>query len=320
MIPGLGSGRSFGAAALSPSHPVIGWLLDSDPSIRWQVLQDLCDAPADVVSPERARVATQGWGRRLLAAQDPDGSWGGGLYHPKWISTTYTLLELCDLGLHPGHEQARVGCRRLLDGACYDGSGGLTFARTAQPAETCVTGMVLKLATYFGVDDDRLDSMIGYLLDEQLDDGGWNCRSRRGDRHSSFNTTILVLEALTARGGYDEVMAQAREMLLRHRLYRSHRTGEVARSEFTRLSFPPRWHYDVLRALEHFRSVSTGRRDERMTDAIGLVERRRRPDGRWPPAHTWPAQTHFRLEEPRQPSRWNTLRSLRVLRWWYGDD
>lgn len=297
---------------------MLAWLLEGDPSIRWQTMAHLCDAAPAEVAAERARVATEGWGARLLAAQDPEDTWAGGLYTPKWTSTTYTLLLLRDLGLDPGSEAARRGVHRLYDGAPHHLGGH----RRARSPEACITGMFVGLARYFGVDRPEATEALSWLVDHALPDGGWNCMTvRTGSQHGSFHTTILVLEALAEaqRQRPDPVIAErlagGRGFLWRHRMFRSHRTGEVVDPRYTRFSFPPRWHYDVLRGLDHLRDVGSPA-DPSAAEAVELVRQRRRPDGLWPLQSRWPGKTFFELEEARQPSRWNTLRALRVLRWW----
>ncbi len=310
------------AVATHPRVAAAAWLLDGDPSIRWQVLRDLTDAPADEVAAERARVGTEGWGARLLALQDPDGTWGNGLYSPKWTSTTYTLLLLRSLGLPAGDARALAGCRRVWDGALFY-RGGLTLAKTVREPETCISGMLVLLAAAFGYEDERVRSTLQWLLGEQLADGGWNCEAiRRGSTHGSFHTSITVLEALDAvartpaadgmREQIDAAAARGREFFLAHRLFRSHRTGEVADPAFLRWRFPPQWHYDVLRGLDHFRAVDAPY-DPRLADALGAVSRARRADGRWSQRAPYPGRMWFALEAP-GPSRWHTLRALRVLR------
>ena len=302
---------------------VTEWLLDADPSIRWQVMRDLTGERDDVVAAERALVATEGWGARLLALQGEDGQWGGGTYSPKWISTTYTLLLLRLLGLDPASGEARTAVNRVRDGVTWQRRGRGPFF--AGESETCINGMVLALAAYFGETGENVDLLLERLLGEQLDDGGWNCEAPRRSRRSSFHTTILVLEGLlqVERSiSPDSEIAAARkrgeEYLLERRLFRSRSTGEVINPVWTRFSFPPQWHYDVLRGLDYFRATG-GAPDERCAEAIELVHHRRRSDGRWPLQHTHRARTHFEMEEgDGKPSRWNTLRALRVLRWWEG--
>jgi hypothetical protein len=315
------------------SDEVIAWLLEGDPAIRWQTLRDLVGAPESTVARERGKVGREGWGGRLMALQDDGGTWAGGgpgdrgLYTPKWKSTTYTMLLLRDLGLAPGDRRASRACEVLLEkGLRRD--GGINYgvwARRIERGETCVTGMVLSILAYFLVDDDRLDTVVDHLLDQQMNDGGWNCQRPQGATHSSVHTTISVLEGLyhyeAHRQGrlraVREAQGDGREFLLAHRLFRSHRTGAIIKPEFTRFSFPPRWHYDILRALDHFQAVGAAR-DARLAEAIDIVRGKRREDGRWPLQHGYPGKTWFEMERVGEPSRWNTLRALRVLRWWDG--
>ena len=293
-----------------------------DPSIRWQVLGDLLHASQEVIDTERARVAVQGWGAALLAAQSADGRWADALYSPKWTSTTYTLLLLHWLGLPPGNKQAVSGCRQVWDGARFF-DGGLTLAKSIRQPETCITAMLVLLASSFGHRDDRLDPAVQWLCEQQLADGGWNCQSvRSGSRHGSFNTTISALDALLqyqhSGGGLlvSSSMQRGRTFFLDHQLYRSHRTGEVVNTAFTRFPFPPQWHFDILRGLEHFRAAGSAA-DPRLGDAVKVIRRARRADGTWPVQRAHPGKTWFRME-PAGPSRWATLRALRVLRWWDG--
>ena len=209
----------------------------------------------------------------------------------------------------------------MLDDARWVG-GGVSYWTTHAFAERCVNGMVLSLASYFDVADPRLDGLAAMLIESRVGDGGWNCNDYRGDtHHSSFNTTISVLEALhlwrlrTGSREADEAIATGQEVLLEHRLFRSHRTGEVIDEAWMRFAFPPRWHYDILRGLEHFWEAGVSP-DPRAEEAIEVVRRRRRPDGRWPIGPRCTGVEHFRMEEGRKPGRWITLRALRLLRWW----
>lgn len=312
--------------ALPPqTDKAIQWLLEGDPAIRWQALRDLVGAAERTIERERRNVSRNGWGARLLAKQDPEGTWAGGLYSPKWTSTTYTMLMLRDLGLTPSNQQARRACMLLLDGGLQP-DGGInygTWAKWTRRSETCVTGMVLSILSYFEYDDARLDTLAGNLLEQQMADGGWNCRRPRGATHASVHTTISVLEGLRHyelfRGREVRRVRAAqhrgREFLLVHRLFRSHRTGEIIKSEFTRFAFPPRWHYDILRALDYFQAVSAPH-EMRLAEAIDIVRRSQRPDGRWPLQNHYRGKTYFELERLGAASRWITLRALRVLKWW----
>ena len=303
---------------------VLDWLLDGDPAIRWQALRDLKGASEVSVRREQKRVAETGWGARLLELQDPDGRWAGGIYTPKWTSTTYTMLLLRSLGLAPGHPQAMRACRLLLDEGCWTDGGINYWRRWQKTSETCVSGMVLAMVCWFGLDDPRVDRLAEHVVEQQMADGGWNCRAMPGyggATHGSFHTTISALEGLMEwrkfRGRPEPcpACARGREFLLVHRMFRSHRTGKVANPAFTRFSFPPRWHYDVLRGLDYFRE-SGAERDARLEDAIELVRSKKKPDGRWHLQNRYPGRTFFEMEEPGAPSRWNTLRALRILRWW----
>lgn len=299
----------------------VDWLLQGDPSVAWQTQRDLLLLPEPEWAPTRLRVGQEGWGRRLIDLQGADDKWAGGLYQPKWTSTNYTLLELRRLGLDPANQAALRGVRRLLDEAVWV-DGGVSYWASRDLAERCVNGMVLSLATYFDVEDGRVDGMAELLVGSRVADGGWNCRDYQGDdRHSSFHTTISVLEGLllwkrrTGARDADEAIATGQEVLLAHRLLRSHTTGEVINEAWTRFAFPPRWHYDVLRGLDHLQDAGADR-DPRVEDAIEVVMSRRRSDGLWPIGPRYTGQVHFKMEEGRNPGRWNTLRSLRVLRWW----
>jgi len=314
-----------------PADAAIPWLLEGDPAIRWQALRDLAGASERKVEQERRKVSRVGWGARLLARQDPEGTWAGGksadggLYSPKWTSTTYTMLLLRDFGLPPGSRQARKACKLLLDRGLQP-DGGINYgiwAKWIGRSETCVTGMVLSILSYFEYEDARLHTIAAHLLEQQMPDGGWNCRRSYGATHASLHTTISVLEGLwhyeRHRGRKLRAVRKAqqggREFLLAHRLFRSHRTGVIIKPVFTRFSFPPRWHYDILRALDYFQAVHAPC-DPRLADAIDVVRRSRRADGRWPLQNRYRGKTYFELERVGAPSRWNTLRALRVLKWW----
>jgi hypothetical protein len=304
---------------------VVQWLLEGDPAVRWQVLRDLKGAAETSVRREQRRVAREGWGARLLERQDADGRWARGVYTPKWTSTTYTLLLLRSLGLATGNEQALRSARILLDRGCWPDGGINFYARKYDRSELCISSMVLAMACWFGLDDERVDRLADHVVAQQMADGGWNCRAvpgYGGATHGSFHTTISALEGLleyrrlrpSRAAAVGAAQARGREFLLVHRLFKSHRTGAVAKAEFTRFPFPARWHYDVLRGLDYFRDGGAPW-DERMADAVALVEKRRGADGRWTLPKGYPGKVFFELEEAGEPSRWNTLRALRVLDW-----
>ncbi len=309
---------------------VVGWLLDSDPAIRWQVLRDLADAPAPEIAAERARVATQGWGARLLGMQQADGTWAGAAWNRGWNSTMHVLWLLWHMGLDPASPQARRAVGLVRDRVTWADCGPPECANNpffAGELEPCINGQVAAAGAYFGQD---VGGIIDRLLGEQLPDGGWNCDAPPS-RRSSFNTTICVLEALLAHegagGGGPAVRAarlRGQGYLLERRLFRRRSSGEaIARdrkggADWTRFAFPAWWHYDVLRGLEYLRSAGVAP-EQRVAEAVGLVAARRDADGRWPLDARYPGVMPVAMdEEPGRPSRWNTLRALRVLRWYEG--
>lgn len=307
---------------------VLDWLLDSDPAIRWQVLQDLAHAPAEVVAAERERVAKVGWGRRLLALQGEDGQWAGGACFPArslrsipeepgqpWTSTLPTLQLLKDFGIDPSADRVRRAIAGVRDHCRWEHAGQPFFSGEVEP---CINGRTVALGVYFGL---NVDGIVLRLLGEQLEDGGWNCEAENGSVRSSFATTINVLEGLLAyeraAGGSAELVAARRrgeEYLLERRLFRRKSTGEVVDPAWLQFSFPTRWQYDVLRALDYFRLAGDAP-DPRMNEAIDLVRFKQRPNGTWLLENTHPGKVHFRLEDDGKPSRWNAMRALRVLKW-----
>jgi hypothetical protein len=294
----------------------MGWLLDSDPSIRWQVMRDLTATPADVVAAERSRVANEGWGARLLDEQRTDGQWGDGVRTPFWWSNMYALVYLRDLGIDPASERAGRAIDLVRDRVTWGPEFGNSpfFEGEVEP---CINGRVVALGAYFG---ERSDRLVDRLLSEQLADGGWNCEAERGSVRSSFHTTICVLEGLLAFEQAFEastVVTEARkrgeEYLLERRLLRRRSTGAVIQPAWTQFAFPPLWHYDVLRALDYLRAASVPW-DERFDEAIGIVRERRQPDGRWLLDVRHKDTPHEELAGPVEaPNRWITLRAARVL-------
>lgn len=305
---------------MSDAADATAWLLEGDPALRWQAERDLLDRPEEQWQQTRARVGREGWGRGILDRQDASGTWGGGIYTPKWTSTNYTLLLLRRFGLDPNNGQAREGAAHLLDDADWV-EGGVTYWKTHRYAERCVNGMVLSSCAYFGLEDERVDSIASMLLRVPMEDGGWNCEDHRGATHSSFHTTISVLEGLlewqraTGSTSADEAIAMGHEFFLSHEMYKSHRTGEVINEAWLKPKFPPRWHYDILRGLDHLRDAGRDP-DERAGDAVSELLQRRRRDGHWPKGGQYSGSVHFTMEPGRVAGRWNTLRALRVLRWW----
>lgn len=311
----------------APEAAVIRWLLDSDPSLRWQVMRDVMGAPADQVAAERAQVATVGAGARLLALQDAEGKWGGAAWNRGWTSTMHVLMLLREMGLDPSSAQARRATGLVADGVTWQGDaaydGRPFFGGEVEP---CINGQVGAVGAYFGQD---VEGIVKRLLAEQLADGGWNCEAANGSIRSSFNTTICVLEALLEHeraGGDIEQVRDARlrgqQYLLERRLFRRRSTGEVIERDrkggtaWRSFAFPTWWHYDVLRGLDYLRSAGAAP-DERVAEAIALVASKRDRDGRWPLERVYPGPMPVQMDDGEgQPSRWNTLRALRVLKWY----
>ncbi len=305
------------------------WILDSDPSIRWQALRDLTDAPPEIVAAERARVTTEGWGGRLLALQGEDGQWAGGACFPAgfkwsdanggqpWISTLPTLQLLRDLGADPASERVRGAVAQVRDHCRWEHAGQPFFSGEVEP---CINGRTVALGAYFGED---VEGVTARLVDEQLEDGGWNCEAENGSVRSSFHSTINVLEGLLeherATGGTGRSIAARRrgeEYLLERKLFRRKSTGEVVDPAYRRFSFPVWWPYDVLRGLDYFRGAGDPP-DERVDEAIELLRSKKQPDLTWLLENTHSGKVHFDLEAgDGRPSRWNTLRALRVIKWY----
>jgi hypothetical protein len=308
---------------------VIGWLLDGDPAIRWQVLRDLTDAPADEVAAERARVEHEGWGARLLAVEDPDGLWDGGACFPAswaggepgqpWTATLHTVQTLLILGLDPASQSARRAIRLVAENGRWEHTRQPFFDGEVEP---CINGRMIQAGAYFGVD---VAAAAGRILAGRLADGGWNCEAENGSVRSSFDTTINVLDGLAeferAADGPEQVRTARRsgeKYLLERGLFRRMSTGAVVEPAYLEFAFPYYWHYDVLRALDYFRR-SGAAPDPRMAEAVAVVQSRRQPDGRWLLDRIHPGRVHFDLEGGvGTPSRWSTLRALRVLTWWDG--
>lgn len=299
---------------------VIDWLLAGDPAVAWQARRDLLGQTPAQYGESWRQLGQSGWAAALLAQRAADGLWAQGWYSPKWTSTFYTLQTLGLLGLTGSHAPARASAELLLNRATSDGRAvGRTEAPASWSRDLCVAGMLVRTCVTFGLaNDPRVGAQVAYILDHQLPDGGWNCRSTRCPvAHSSFHTTISVLEGLHHAGLAPDAQARGREFLLVHRLFRSHRTGAVVHPGLTSFSFPRYWYYDVLRALEHL-AAAGAEPDPRLCDAIDLLSRRRRADGTWNLGRSHPGRTYLRMEAGGQPSRMITLSALRVLRWWNG--
>jgi hypothetical protein len=295
---------------------VIDWLLEADPAIRWQVMRDLLDAPAEEIAAERARVAREGWGAQLLAAQPPNGVWGGGAYFPEWTSTTVTLQLLRQFGIDPAAKGVPEALQLVRANAKWEYDDLPYFDGEVEP---CINGQAVAIGAYFGQD---VRVIVDRLLTEQMEDGGWNCEQERGSTRGSFETTINVLEGLLEyerATGADPAVAAARrrgeEYLLERRLLRRQSDGELGQRRWLYLAFPNGWHYDVLRVLDYLRGAGVAPH-ERMAEAIGILESKRDAEGRWPLEHAHHDELLVDMgEREGMASRWITLRALRVMRW-----
>ena len=313
--------------------PVIDWLLDSDPSIRWQVKRDLLELPESEWLAERAKVETEGFGARLLSYEDEDGQWAGGAFLPSdfefsewqqigqpWTATTYALSQLREFGLDPSSERIQRSVTLIGTNSHWDHAGQPFWAGEV---EECINGRTVADGAYFGVD---VSSIVDGLVAQRLDDGGWNCERANGSVRSAFASTINVLEGLLeyemATGGTPDTRDArhtGEEFLLERHLFRRLSTGDPADDKFLQFVHPNRWRYDVLRALDYFRSASqwTGSDpDQRLDEAVSHVRSRRLEDGKWPLDWTPAGRVWFEVDEGvGAPSRWVTLRAMRVLKW-----
>ncbi|WP_281541220.1 hypothetical protein [Maribacter aestuarii] len=297
----------------------IQWLLSGDISIRYQVYRDLLLTERDDL---RKRIASEGWAAQFLSKRKPDGNWGQKFYQPKWTSTHYTLIDLRSLCMAPDNSLIRESIAIILKNEKAN-DGGILPTGAKQLSDQCINGMFLNYASYFKTNEKELKSVVDCMLTQIMPDGGFNCRlNRSGARHSSLHTTLSVLEGLTeyVNNGYkyrlDEVQKAIRlsqEFILLHQLYKSDRTGKIINKDFLQLSYPRRWRYDILSALDYFQSAKLPW-DKRMQPAIEVLLQKRNKDGTWNVQAKHPGRTHFDMEKAGKRSRWNTLRALRVLK------
>ena len=300
---------------------IIAWLLEGDPAIQYQTRCDLLHEDPAALADLRNRITEEGWGRAFLERQLPDGHWGRWFYQPKWTSSHYTLLDLRNLCITSTPEIMKA--LDLILETALSSDGGVNPAKGIEQSDVCVNGMFLNYACYFGIREGKLKTIIDFVLSQQLPDGGFNCRlNRSGAKHSSMHSTLSVLEGLHEyiAAGYayraDELKkleSEGQQFLLRHRLYKSDHIGAIIHPSFLKLVYPPRWHYNILRALDYFQNAGYPY-DERLQDALDVLKEKRLLDGRWKTHHT--GEVHFMMEEAGKPSRWNTLKCLRVLEYY----
>lgn len=302
----------------------IDWLLSGDMAIVYQTKRDLLGADDKELKKIQERIASQGWGKRFIKARHSDGHWGRGFYQPKWTSTHYTLLDLKNICFPKGHKEINETLLLILNTERGD-NGGINYS-SGKFSDVCVNAMILNFGSYFigkHPDFSGLNEITDFILHTQMNDGGWNCAYLRGAHHSSMNTTISVLEGLLEfrKAGNNYRLSQIKEsekkgveFLLQHHLFKSHRTGKTINPIMLRFSNPPRWRYDILRALDYLQSSNCAY-DERMDDALLILLQKQRADGRWNLQSKHEGHVHFDMEKVGSPSRWNTLRALRVIKY-----
>lgn len=299
---------------------ILEWLLKGDVSIQYQVYRDLLGTNRKDL---QERIAYEGWGKQFLSKRKPNGNWGDRFYQPKWISTHYTLLDLRNLNLSPTHKLVKESIAQVLKTSKAEDGGIQLGPSTSHHSDVCVNGMFLNYASYFNTPEKELQSIVDSLLNEIMPDGGFNCRTTRsGASHSSLHSTISVLEGLWEfqKAGFtykkDDIstaIKSAEEFMLIHRLFLSDRTGKIIRKDFLKLAYPSRWKYDILRALDYFQKAER-KWDNRMDDAVTMILKKRNKEGTWNVQAAHPGKVHFTMEKAGKPSRWNTLRAIRVLR------
>ena len=306
--------------SLQRTKEINNWLLKGDVSIQYQTYRDLLgEDRVDL----RNRIATEGWGKKFLSFQHDDGHWGMKFYQPKWTSTHYTLLDLKNLGIATDNPQIKKSVNKILKEEKGE-DGGVNPSGSIKNSDVCINGMVLNYASYFGAEEEGLRSVVDFILDQRMNDGGFNCHfNRSGATHSSLHSTLSVAEGISeyVLNGYEyrlqelqEATKTSEEFILMHQLFISDRTGKIIRPDFLRIPYPPRWKYDILKALDYFRASGT-KYDARMQPALDELIRKRKKDGTWTLPAKYPGQIHFEMEKTGESSRWNTLRALRVFKY-----
>ncbi len=296
------------------------WLLDSDPSIRWQVMKDIQNENESTYRKEQLKLSKEGWCFSLLKLQGTNGLWNNSLYNGKWISTTYTLYLLKQLGLPSSHAQALSACEQLFSKGIYKRQD-IRFTRNQEIQDLGVTALVLSLCCYFGYDHEYIHDIVKYLINKQEMTGNWLPNNSERSVDYTFDTTLLILEALlqyrvryrSEKTELSQAEKRGQDFLLSHELYLAN--NKILNQQWMSFSFPPYWHYDILTALDYFCLVGTST-DNRLRSAINVVTKKRNSDGTWNLGKKHPGKTYIEMENPRKPSRWNTLRAMRVLKWW----
>lgn len=301
------------------NQEIIAWLLEGDISIQYQVHRDLLNMECEDL---RRRIAFEGWGAKFLSKRNSNGHWGSKFYHPKWTSTHYTLVDLRNLCIAQSNAAIQETLKIILKNEQANDGGILPIGKN-RLSDLCINGMFLNYASYFKTNENDLKPVVNCILNQIMPDGGFNCRSNRsGAKHSSLHTTLSVLEGLTEYGynGYTyrlgdvkKAIRSSQEFILHHQLYLSDRTGKIINKDFLKLSYPRRWRYDILSALDYFQYAQFPW-DDRMQTAMQVLLKKQNKDGTWNVQAKYPGQIHFEMEKAGKPSRWNTLRAMRALK------
>jgi hypothetical protein len=299
---------------------IIGWLLHGDPSIRWQVKRDLINEMENAILAEKERISAEGWGNKLLSFQDEDGKWSGQLYNGKWISTTYSLLILTNLGIIP-NSKTKNACHQLFLGGLYNDEE-IRFSSKQKLRDNGVTGLVLGILCYFEYDDQRIHNIADYLIRSQKDDGSWIFDDKEGAEKYSFENTMIILKGISeylkkypgSNLQIDKSIRKGQEFLLKYNLFQNPLTNLPINKKMLRISFPYYWFYDILVGLEYFWDMDF--KDKRLEPAIKIIKKKQNKDGTWNLENKHPGKIFIEMEQVGKPSRWNTLRCLRVIEWW----
>lgn len=302
------------------SNKIISWLLNSDPAIRWQVMKDIQNVEESKYNKERQRLVKEGWCAKLLGIQGKNGLWNDSLYNGKWVSTTYTLNLLKIFGLPPYNDQALTACNQLIEQGLFD-QQEIRFSRGQKFQDLGVTGMILSMCCYFGYHHDSIHNIVEYLLSQQCGEGNWLPNKDEASAAYTFETTLIILESLLRyknryqKENHELLKAESKgqDFLLKHNLYLDN--GKAIKSKWTSFSFPPYWFYDVLTVLDYFQSYRENK-NNLIQAGIDLVLKKQNKDGTWNLGSKHAGKTYFDMEKPKEPSRWITLRALRVLKWW----
>lgn len=301
-------------------NETIDWLLTVDSSIHWQVMNDLLDIDKTSVNKEREKVSKAGWGKILLEKQDDDGKWANSLYSPKWISTTYSLYILKELGILQ-NEQTQKGCEQLFENGIFNNEE-IRLSRNRLLRDNAITGLVLGILSYFNYKDERLHSIAQFLSKNQNGNGTWLYDNKEGADKYAFETTLLILKGLFDYQKYipnslnlNQSIEKAQNFLLSYNLFLDKSSKKPIKKDWLLFSYPNYWHYDILTALDYFREIDF--KSESLFDAIEFIQKKQNKDGTWNLQNKHKGLTYFEMEEVGKPSRWNTLRALRILKWWF---